>query len=259
MGTIMLYHSETSTLAKPDIVDFTIRMAKKAQTAKDAVTELNVSRALATDYIKGLKSYRPESFKQENIDLRKIVNRETYYEKGDSKISVKEYNKLPINERFLYEEKTIERFLGYTASLTISATLNKSDTVVEDLVNVFNMATEKEFVCTYKHSLSNEILEQYARQMFIDCVNHGYRQVEDACNFIDVLKGKPIKLIQIIDPEAVDTVSNDRDYGAVMKCASRTGIGSSYEPEQIMLPELIEGLFNNNIELTRSLDLKFDI
>ena len=70
MGTIMLYHSETSTLAKPDIVDFTIRMSKKAQTAKDAVTELNVSRALATDYIKGLKSYRPESFKQENIDLR---------------------------------------------------------------------------------------------------------------------------------------------------------------------------------------------
>lgn len=33
---------------------------------------------------------------------------------------------------------------------------------------------------------------------------------------------------------------------------------SAYEPEQIITPELLEELFNNNIELKKSLDLTLE-
>ena len=65
-------------------------------------------------------------------------------------------------------------------------------------------------------------------------------------------------MIEICNPDAVAT--NNYDRGMIMKSKNcmmeESSICSSYEPEQIITPELIEELFNNNIELTKSLDLK---
>jgi len=260
----MIYNSKASTFVKPDIVNLNIYIKSFKETVAEAVNDVNNKRQLLKDYIFDKKSYQTDSYHQNSLDLRKRSIKETYYIHitTNKTITDAQYNKLKADQKSLYYAKVAEKLLGYDASLSINFTLNYCDEVVDDLVSIFNMTTELDLKCTYSHSLSKDLVDTTMQSLYATCINEGIKNVSNIVNNIELptsSNDKVFNLLNVMDPCATST-RYDGDFmmaeqSFARKCSSTS---SSYEPEPIIMPELIKELFNNNIELTKSLDLKFE-
>ena len=264
MGTLMIYNSVATKEVKPDIVSLTISMNAKCQTAKEASDKINEDRNTAKTYITAKKSYKPDSYHQIDFNLKKRTYSEPYYVHNDNsskEISQTEYDKLTQNMRIKYTRKIREKFLYYEANLTLTVVLNYGDTVVEDLMTIFNMCTEKDFKCDYTHSISDELRNTTMQELYTKCINQGVSSVQNIVNGLNFKTDSVVILREVRDP-AAKSVSTDY-VGFGMKeaalCADNAYFNrSEYEPEQIITPERLEELFNNNIELRKSLDLTLE-
>lgn len=264
MGTVMIYNSVATKEVKPDVVGLMIRLNAKCKTAKEAADKINEDRNLAKTFITGRTSYRADSYHQTDFNLRKQTYRETYYVRKDNnktEISEEEWKNLSQVNRNEYVRSTREHFLYYEANLSLVAVLNYSDTVVNDLMSIFNMCTEKDFKCDYEHAISDELEDATMQELYTKCINQGVFAVQNIVNKLKFITSKEVKLLEVRDPAAVSTPT--RYDGAVMRksamCMDEAYLGASaYEPEQIITPELLEELFNNNIELKKSLDLTLE-
>ena len=260
MSTTMIYNSKAVKEVKPDIVGIGISFSEKADTAKEAIDKLTESRFLAKKFITSKKSFQKDSYHQFNFGIHKRVYRESYLVNttDNSEISDQEYNSIPQTVRQSYSRKIREKFLYYEATIDVIAVLEYGDTTVKDLIDILNMCTEKHFDCRYKHEVSSKLKEAIMQELYAECINKGVAEVQKIINGLDFIVSKKVYLIEIYDPDAVAT--NNYDSRMIMKSKNcmmeESSICSSYEPEQIITPELIEELFNNNIELTKSLDLK---
>lgn len=256
----MIYHSNASKEVKPDIVGLSISLNEKAQTAKEAIANLNNNRNLVKTFIIGKRSYQPDSYHQANVNIRKVTYKEYYYvDAKKNPISELEYNKLNQTMRNNYTRKMKENFLYYEASLNLVAVLDFGDTVITDLMDVFNMCTEKEFKCDYHHTISDKLRDKTMQELYTICINQGVEAVQNIVNGLNFTTSKEVNLIEVRDPAATSVPStNDIIRKSAMCMDEACYSASGYEPEQIIMPELLEELFNNNIELTKSLDLTLD-
>lgn len=257
----MIYHSNASKEVKPDIVGLSISLNEKAQTAKEAIANLNNNRNLVKTFIIGKKSYQPDSYHQANVNIRKITYKEYYYiDAKNRRISESEYNNLNQELRNNYTRKMKEKFLHYEASLNLVAVLNFCDTVVEDLMDIFNMCTEKEFKCDYQHTISDKLRNDTMQELYTICINQGFDAVQNIVNGLNFTTSKEVRLVEVRDPAATSVPRYDESMiSKSSMCMDTACFGvPSYEPEQIIMPELLEELFNNNIELTKSLDMKLE-
>lgn len=261
--SIMIYHSVATKEVKPDIVDLAITINAKAQTAKEAISKINEDRNTAKTYITSKTSYRQDSYHQMDVDLKKRTTREYYYvhKKTKKEISHNEYEKLNQDKRNEYDNRSREKFLYYEAILHLVAVLNYGETAVDDLMNIFNMCTEKDFKCTYQHTVSDELNKSTEQELYAMCINQGVKEVQTIASKLDFLEQPKVHLLEVLDPAATAVPKYER-MGMMSKqamCMDEAAcVGSAYEPEQIIMPELIEELFNNNIELKKSLDLKLE-
>lgn len=265
MGTVMIYNSVVTTEVKPDIVGLIIKLNAKCKTAKEAADKINEDRNLAKTFISSKASYRADSYHQTDFNLTKRTYRETYYVRKDNKnseISQTEYDNLSQVNRNEYTRMTREHFLYYEANLSLVAVLNYGDTVVTDLMGIFNMCTEKDFKCDYEHAISDELEDTTMQELYTKCINQGVAAVQNIVNNLNFATSKEVKLLEVRDPAASSTPT--RYDGAMMRKSAMcmmeedAAFGAAYEPEQIITPELLEELFNNNIELKKSLDLTLD-
>lgn len=264
MGTVMIYNSVATKEVKPDVVGLMIRLNAKCKTAKEAADKINEDRNLAKTFITGRAYYRSYSYHQTDFNLRKQTYSEIYYVRKDSKkteLSEEEWKNLSQVHRNEYIRATREHFLYYESNLSLVAVLNYGDTVVNDLMSIFNMCTEKDFKCDYEHAISDELKDAIMQELYTKCINRGVAAVQNIVNKLNFATSKEVKLLEVRDPAAVSTPT--RYEGAVMRksamCMDEAYLGASaYEPEQIITPELLEELFNNNIELKKSLDLTLD-
>ena len=257
----MIYHSNASKEVKPDIVGLGISLTEKAQTAKEAITNLNNNRNLVKTFIIGKRSYQPDSYHQANVNIRKVTYKEYYYvDAKKHQISESEYNNLNQTLRNNYTRKVKENFLYYEASLNLVAVLDFGDTVITDLMDVFNMCTEKEFKCNYEHTISDKLRDTTMQELYTICINQGVEAVQNIVNGLNFTTSKEVNLIEVRDPAATSVPrASDNMIRKAAMCMDEACYGASaYEPEQIIMPELLEELFNNNIELTKSLDLTLD-
>jgi len=262
MSTIMIYNSVASKEVKPDIVNLTIRMNAKCQTAKEASDKINEDRNTAKTYITAKKSYKPDSYHQIDFNLRKQTYRETYYvcnTKPNQEISQDEYDTLSQTVRNEYTRKVRDVFLYYEANLTLTVVLNYGDTVVEDLMTIFNMCTEKDFKCDYVHNISDELRNTTMQELYTKCINQGVSSVQAIVGGLDFRNNAEVILREVRDPAAKSVPVYDSSIRTSAMCMDDMMLGASaYEPEEIITPELLEELFNNNIELRKSLDLTLE-
>ena len=263
MGTVMIYNSVASKEVKPDIVGLGITLNSKADTAKEAIKKINENRNIAKTFITSKASYRPDSYHQMNVDLKKRTVREYYYihKETGKEISQKEFDKLNQIKRNDYDSRTRERFLYYEAILDLIAVLNYGDTVITDFMDIFNMCAEKEFKCEYQHTISDELEKATKQELYTECINQGVKAVKTIVNGLDFVENHTVTLLEVRDPAAVSTPAR---YGAAKMsknlCMEEMCFdgAAAYEPEEIIMPELLEELFNNNIELKKSLDLTLE-
>ena len=254
MGTLLLIQSTAEKEVKPNIIEFSIDITEKGQEAEEVIKSINSKREFVKYYIMDRSSYKKDSYKQTNINFKKIVDKQIYYTNGTQIVSQQEYSIMTGQIQQTFTKKIKEQFLYYEASLNISATLEYGETIVNDTVNIYNMAIEHDFRCRYNHYISNDIFETINNDLYIDCINKGMEQVKYIVNGVDKVKKESIKLLQISDPELTKSYSN-------MEYAKRASASQydSYTPEPIMMPEIIADVFNNTITLDKTLDLKFEI
>lgn len=253
MGTIIDYTSTVKTYVKPNIVKIDINVVDKADTSKEAANKINEHRKLITKFIVDKISYRINSLKQNDFSLAKITAKETWYKNvdNDKKISEIQYRILDKEESIKYIPYIEEKFLYYKAQLSLSFILVQNNTVVADLVSIFNMCIENDFYCTYNHTISDDLYESTMHDLYAKCINKGMTDIKcivhqlNYTNDIDSIKLNNIK-------------ESNNNYSPIAKYASFESCSSTYKPETIIIPELVEELFNNNIELEKSLDLQLE-
>lgn len=253
MGTIIDYTSTVKTYVKPNIVKIDINVIDKADTSKEVANNINEHRKLITNFIVNKNSYQIDSLKQNDFSLVKINTKETWYKNvdNDEKISELQYRTLHKEESLKYIPYIEEKFLYYKAQLSLSFILVQNNTVVNDLVSIFNMCIENDFYCNYTHTISDDLYESIMHDLYAECINKGMTDIKciinqlNYTNDIDTIKLNNIK-------------ESNNDYSPIAKYASFDSCSSTYKPEQIIIPELVEELFNNNIEFEKSLDLQLE-
>ena len=254
MGTILNITSNASMFVKPNIVDISILVKEIGQTSKEVTTKINENRQLIKDYILRKSSYKDDSYHQTGFNIDKRTKRLLYYQNNSGqKISSEEYNKLSTLDAHNYKQVVEDQFLYYEASLHITLTLKFNDTVVEDLVSIFNMCTEKDFICRYNHTISNDLYIKSMQELYSKCINDGVDNAKSIVANLNFTNSTEIKLLNISE----HNISNAR-YSKSMATMDMCCESNVYEPENIIMPELVEELFNNNIELTKSLDLQIE-
>lgn len=256
MGTIMVIQSKAKKEVKPNIVNVKLSLFEKAQTAKEVIDLINNKRTLAKNFILSKNSVKDGSYEQTNISVKKVTNRYVVYTKDNKTVSEEVYNNFPFEVRSEWQKEFKEDFLFYSASLSIGIVLKYGDTVVNDLVNIYNMAIEKEMQCTYDYAISEDVLHNTQNDLFIECINKGISDVSYIANNINI-DNQNVKLLEVIDTD----VSNSSKYlmASDMAMPMRKSSMPNYEPESLMMPELIEDIFDNTLPITRSIDMKFEI
>ena len=88
------------------------------------------------------------------------------------------------------------------------------------------------------------------RQLYVDCINTGMKEISEIANGVSCFDPKDIQIIQIGEDlsNTSGRMTNDMCFKAA--CAE------TYEPEKFFIPELVKELFNNNIVLTKKLDIE---
>lgn len=266
MKTNIKYSSTTSTFVKPNVLNISVSIKHNADTAKEVSTMINNDLHILKDLVIGSKSYDTDSFRQNNLNIRRLTVKVIYYEDENGKrISENEYSKLNrYTSTAKYTPKYEYKFAGYEGSIYITAVLKYCDTVVDDLVKIFNLSVEKEWICNYTHDISKDLYDSTMQSLYSKCINQGLANVRTIVDNIDDCNSESVSLISIVDPSTRNT---DFSYGSsdmlrskskAMKFDDVDGFYATAPTETIIMPELIEGLFNNNIELSKSLDLMLE-
>lgn len=246
--TKITYNKTITKSVKPTIVnlDFYIKTSNKE--LGKAINALNEIRKICKDFVESKKSYRVDSYKHENINVRKIMKTKIFYVDtlNPSRIlSLEQICAVSPEDIKYYKKETEEIFDKYEVSISANAILDNSETVIEDFTDIVNMCLEKEISCTYNHTITKEERQQYNLAMYSECVNKAVEEVKQIIDDIEVKSNSFFEVSEISD----NFGSSNREL-----CMADYGT-ASYKPEQYFIPELIKELFNNDIELTKSLQL----
>ena len=257
----MKYEKTITKLVKPSVVNLHITIMREGKDAIKVLSDLNNIRELCKDFIISKKSYKENSYKQFNVNFMKLYKNKTVYKnknKASDLLSEDEYKNLKIQEltikekkSIIYEKMDIKVFDKYEASIVVTAALNNSDTVIDDFTNIINMAIDKKLTCTYDYNITDNEQHKYDLELYTECVNEGINEIKEIISGFN-FKHNDINLLSI---------STDSEYGNTTFGIERTSKYSKrldtsyYEPEQYFIPDLIKELFNNNIELKKTLIL----
>lgn len=256
----MLYHSNAFVMVKPDEAKLSITLIARGKTSREAIESINESRELVKSFSSAKDSFVEDSYQQHDISVRKYENTICYYAKRTSgaTISEEQYALLPESERVDYEPRYRKEFLYWQAVIRVSFALRYNTSTVEDLVGIFNMCVEKQFDCKYDITVSDSRRRDVGQQLYVNCINQGVKQVQEIANKIDCKQSPTVNLLEIRDPSASAMPAVRMSKNAACLDGMSYEECRSYEPERVIIPELVAELFNNGVEITKSLDLLFE-
>ena len=273
MATIE-YSSTSHIEVKPTIVEMTFSIRVSDDSPNKSITKFNDCVTKLKKRIMKKKSYREDTYKQQNIDFRKNDIYEYYYKEitTGKTISTDDYSRLDKESQTTYQY--YKRFVGtyYITSSSVSIILNNTESVIKDFTDLINFSidlnteitaeTENIYVkthCTYNHTILKEEREAYMKQLYIDCINKGIDDLKNIAKNVSIFDPNNLK-VNIITERSFDSLDRtsrdliaDFDSEATMRC------GSASQTEQYFIPELIKELFNNNITLSRFVNLRAEI
>lgn len=259
MGTIMTMNSEQKLTVKPDIVRIRLSANISGMDINEITEEINSIRGTIKEAILSKKSYQSSSFKQNSLNIAKHVNTERIYglpEDESSYISETDYKELPYNIRNKYKLIKIDnKFTGYSSNLNISAVLAISDTTVEDFIDLYELSIKRNLNFYYDCALSDKLSDSTMETLYAQCISDGIAKIEHIVSRVNSMKNRIINIVEIIDPEAI-SCSEDVAYA---RSAIRSADMARDTSEQIIIPELIEDIFNNTREVSYNLTIKADI
>lgn len=254
--TKMKYTKTVTKTVHPTIVKLNLIITCEDKNASSAIDKLNDTITTCKCLITKKSSYEKYSYKQTNLKFRKCYKKKIIYvnKKIKSNILTKdEYDIAVENDSSVskvYEKTEVSVFDKYEASTQLSAVLIYNDTVIQDFTDIMNMAIDKKINFTYDHNITDTEKNAYEIELFTTGVNSGLDEINNIVSKFKFSHDK-VKIVSIDEQPS---------YGLYnVECSdisARTlGTSNSYVPETYLIPSLVKELFNNNIELTKSVDL----
>lgn len=241
----LVYPCTATKTVKPSIVRLAFTISVDGQDPKAILTSLNNTISMAKDFCTSKKSYRPDSYIQSDISFRENSPSDISFRENSSK----EYENLSAEEQHRYKKYSKNVYIDYSVSTNISIILNNNDTVIQDFTDIVNMIIENNMRCYYFHDILEEERQKYMRQLYVDCINTGMKEISEIANGVTYFDPKNIQIIQV-----GENLSNS---GSIMSDMCYKGSRADvYEPKKFCIPELVKELFNNNIVLTKKLDIE---
>ena len=247
---------------KPTIVNMAFEVNTEGKDPKAVLSELNNKLTLFKTICTELPSYRSDSYVQQNIKFTKLYKTvvryknlktgEFYTEAQFAELCVKNGLDTKIEIKS-YEKFTDRVFDKYVASTTITCTLNKTDSVVDDFVRLANTAIEQDFTCRYEHNITNDERMAYMTQLYSTGIDSAINEIKTILSNSSTFANVENITIRNISDRGISNV--EYDAAPVYRSAKRT---ETYTPEQYFIPELIQELFNNNIDLSKTVELEVE-
>lgn len=242
---------------KPTIVSLNISINKEGSNPKDVVNNLTSEVSQLRDFISYKSSTRKDSgIKQSNMAFNKRDVKEDYFEALTlgikREITMDEYERLDIPSRKSYVKKTRIVQTVYVARVNLHVILDITDQVIDDFTSIINYTIEHKLKTTYDLDILPEEREQYLTDLYIDCVNKGMKEIRYYATKINDFNVHNVKLLY------VNTIDNSH-YGIAKAAYSESVRSLSSEPEQYFIPEFVKELFNNNINLTKEIELEVEV
>lgn len=244
--TTFRYTSKSTLEVQPSIVKLTFNISADDYDAKTSIDKLKSKLDALKNTFNDLQSVN--SYKQTNISFTRLSNKEYYYvnTKNNKRHTVEEYNKMPQETRDLCEKRYKDVPGPYVSSISATVVLNYGETTVNDFTDLMNFSVENNIRLNYNHTITDAERETYMNQLYANCINEGMANIRAIAIKTDVLDDENIEL------ESVTDNSFEPDRGIMYKSAEM----SDTVRTQYFIPELVEELFNNNITLTKELELR---
>lgn len=278
----MTYTSNANIIAKPNLVNFTISIAKRDNDSRTALKSTNDLVKYFIDKFKDQVVYVDDSMIVDNIEITREVSRYNVYKHTttDLIISEAQYQQLKINDSVAassYVRQTKEDLLGYIGRTTISfdytvynsnpkfdtekvkceAEVNGYKTTADvaafiDVIQecVSNMNKDTNINCKYNLNVNEPVTRNINNHLYAKCINDGLANLREIANLVDDSISPNVELLEIADSEARNYASLDM---MERKCAAAP---APVEEEPILNPEMVENLFNYNIRFNKTVILK---
>lgn len=233
-----LNHIVTQSIGvKPTVVSLNITACNYGETPKEATDKLLEGKNKLEKSIYDRKSYCEHSYKQSSISVEKLYK------------SV--YNK----EKNVYDKI----FDKYKASLVINADLEKTpdtmEEIIDDFTYIFNVCIDLEYTCYYLFDVQDSFRKITEQELYAKCIDSGLNQIRFIISKTE-LKNKTIDLNEVSD--VCDSYNNSYKTSKNCEIAFNSNV-SDYVPSQYITKELIKELFNNNIEISKTLKLRVSL
>ena len=244
MATIT-YTSNASTAIKPTVINVNFTLYSEYKEIKPLMKTMNSERNRLKNFILNKASYIEDSYTQTTITISKLEHtRYVYIDKSNplNMLNENEYFKLSVDLQSQYTRQTITEFDGYSSQIRVSAKLRKSDTLVKDFSSLASMCVNRNIYFRYDCNISKEEKDIIEKQLFIDCSNRGINAIKEIAFGIGYTN---VNITSINEPEFGGS------HAKFMCDMDR----ASSEQEQIIMPEIIKDIFENNLYYNKTLKI----
>lgn len=276
MSTDMRYISNSHIFVKPELVKLTFTIRKFNKDQKTSIKEFHNSLNQLKTMILNSNSYilsdpMTENYNVTQFYVKKQVHTQVKLVCSNTKESViisndlyKKYAqshtldlipKISCTLSDCDSPEFMEVIDGYTTSALVTASfLISADSVIDDILKIVNFCLLNDIDCKYNLTLSEKNRVKYMDSLYIDCVNNGVSNIKHIVNNLP-FENPDFTVHEITDP----TVSN---YGGMMRCANVSEMADcdrNSNSDILLTRELLEELFNINIELSKSVEIIYSI
>jgi len=233
--SIMHYSAEASREVKASIVNINITINTADKDVSKAIAELNEKRKTFKELILSKKSLIKNSYKQTTINTRKCYKDVTITKNG---VEVRD-----------------KEFDTYRASSYVSCILENNDTVINDFIDLYNVAIKSESNMNYIFNITDEERDQVLLELTAEAIDSG---IKDIKTIIDKSKS----LVDLIPVISVIGENPDGEYGGPrMKAKCLSSDRAFYNQEETLItPDLVSDIFANKlIPISVSLYMKVEL
>lgn len=232
---IMHYEAEASREIKASIVNINITINTANKDVSKAIAELNEKRKTFKELILSKKSLIKDSYKQTTINTRKCYKDITITKNG---VEVRD-----------------KEFDTYRASSYVSCILENNDTVIDDFIDLYNVAIKSESNMNYAFNITDEEKDKVLLELTAEAIDSGIENIKTIIKESKSL-GDLIPTISVIGEDPAG------EYGGPqMKARCMSSDRACYDQEETLItPDLVSDIFANKlIPISVSLYLKVEL
>lgn len=216
--TQITYPCCSEVILRPTVIKMTFDILSFGDNEADVINDFNAKLSLIKECCLSKPSYKEGSFKK----LRSVFKE---------------------NHAIDRTSTSKRKFLNYSAVTSVRILLNISIDTAKDLISIVNTCTKNSIYCRYKSTILPEEKQYFYRKMYTECMNQGME------NVLRITKG-------VVADFDIQVISDKTEEALMITCKRSKSNKSGVLLDARDIPRLTKELFNNNIILSKRLDIR---